>query len=220
MEKLQLIYGTGNPAKLDAMRRRLDSLPLEILGLQDACKTLSDQEREELKRITEDGRTPLENAQKKARGYFQVLKRPIFSCDSGLYFENVPERLQPGIHVRTINGEYCSDAQMEEYYTGLAKKYGNLRAEYRNAICLIMGPGREYSLMDESIASKPFLITSVPHERACRPGFPLDRISLDIRSGRYYYDLEDSALDQVAVEDGFLRFFERVLSVSTSPHPE
>ena len=205
--KIRLIYGTGNPAKLGAMRRRLGSLPLEILGLNDIKEELSKEAWEQIRNVEEDGKTPLENARKKARTYFQVIKKPVFSCDSGLYFDNVPEEVQPGVHVRTIHGRSYTDGEMEEYYTGLAKKYGDLRARYRNAVCLVMGPGEEYSLMDESIASEYFLITSVPHEKPCQPGFPLDRISLDIRTGKYFYDLEDEVLDRVAVEDGALSFF-------------
>lgn len=58
------------------------------------------------------------------------------------------------------------------------------------------------------MASEPFLITAVPHEKR-KKGFPLDSLSLDIKTGKYYYDLDESELDQVAVEDGFLEFFRR-----------
>lgn len=47
---------------------------------------------------------------------------PVFSCDSGLYFDNVPDEIQPGVHVRTINGKYLSDEEMLAYYTGLGKE--------------------------------------------------------------------------------------------------
>ena len=32
---MKLLYGTGNPAKLAAMRSRLAALPVEVLGLKD-----------------------------------------------------------------------------------------------------------------------------------------------------------------------------------------
>lgn len=32
---MKLLYGTGNPAKLEAMRRRLSGLGLEIVGLNN-----------------------------------------------------------------------------------------------------------------------------------------------------------------------------------------
>ena len=32
---MKLLYGTGNPAKLDVMRRRLADLGIELIGLKD-----------------------------------------------------------------------------------------------------------------------------------------------------------------------------------------
>ena len=32
---MKLLYGTGNPAKLDAMRHRLAGLEIELIGLKD-----------------------------------------------------------------------------------------------------------------------------------------------------------------------------------------
>ena len=41
-------------------------------------------------------------------------------------------------------------------------------------------------------------------------GFTIDSLSIDIESGKYFYDLPVQEVDQVAVEDGFLQFFEVV----------
>lgn len=199
---MKLLYGTGNPAKLIAMRHRLEPLGIELIGLKDI--------REPLPEIEEDGKTPLENAEKKARAYFAALHMPVFSCDSGLYMDGIPDREQPGVHVRTVNGKYLNDDEMLEHYIGLAKKYGDLRARYRNAICLILDEQHIYKAMEEDMESEPFLITSKPHA-VRNPGFPIDSISIDIKTGKYYYDLKGAELDKVAVEDGFLKFFEQVL---------
>lgn len=59
--------------------------------------------------------------------------------------------------------------------------------------------------------SERFLIAAEPHSSIRKEGFPLDSLSIHIRTGKYYYDLPKQELEQVAVEDGFLRFFERVL---------
>lgn len=201
LQTLKLLYGTGNPAKLDAMRNRLSNLNIEIIGLKNIDM--------EIPQITEDGTTPLENAEKKALGYYNAFHIPVFSCDSGLYIAGIPEELQPGVHVRTINGKYCTDDEMREYYSALAQKYGDLRAHYQNAICLVLDENHIYKAMDESMASEEFMITSKPHPRR-KPGFPLDSLSIDIKTGKYYYDLENDVLDQVAVEYGFLDFFQRV----------
>ena len=200
---MKILYGTGNPAKLEAMRRRLEGLNIEIIGLKDIDM--------EIPEIEEDGTTPLENARKKALGYYQAFQMPVFSCDSGLYIENIPEEEQPGVHVRTIQGKYLTDEEMLEHYTKLAVKYGDLKARYRNAICLVMDEKHIYEAMEESMASEPFFITSKPHSSIRKEGFPLDSISIDIKTGKYFYDLEGNELDQVAVEDGFLEFFKQHL---------
>ncbi len=197
---MKLLYATGNPAKVTAMRNRLSILGIELIGLKDLNLTIPE--------VIEDGNTPLENASKKALGYYEAFQMPLFSCDSGLYLDGIPQELQPGIHVRTINGKYLTDAEMMDYYSGLAVKYGDLTARYRNAICLILDKKHIYKAMEESMASKPFIITSKPHPRR-KEGFPLDSLSIDIRTGKYYYDLEKDELDQVAVEDGFLDFFKK-----------
>ena len=157
--------------------------------------------------MIENGVTPLENAEKKAKAYYEAFHIPVFSCDSGLYIDNIPDSEQPGVHVRTINGKYLTDDEMIEYYTKMAVKYGNLVARYRNAICLYLSQDKIYSAMDKDMESQPFIITSVPHSDIRKEGFPLDSLSVDIKTGKYYYDLAEEELDSVAVEDGFLRFF-------------
>ena len=202
---MKILYGTGNPAKLVSMGRRLSGLGIELIGLKDIAV--------EIPQIEEDGRTPLENAEKKALGYYRAFGMPVFSCDSGLYLEGVPEDEQPGVHVRTVGGKYLTDEEMLQHYSSLAEKYGDLTARYRNAICLVLDGEHIYKAMEESMASEPFRITALPHAKR-REGFPLDSLSVDIRTGKYYFDLDESELDQVAVEDGFLEFFRRYLPVS------
>lgn len=199
---MKLLYGTGNPAKLSSMRRRLTTLGIELIGLKDLNK--------EIPNVTEDGATPLENARKKATAYFSAFQIPVFSCDSGLYIENLPDELQPGVHVRTVNGKYLTDEEMIAHYSSLAQKYGDLKAVYRNAICFVKDENHTYEAMDKSMESEPFIITSIPHQ-TLNKGFPLDSLSIDIKTGKYYNDLDPSRLDTVAVEDGFLEFFRKVL---------
>lgn len=205
---MRLLYGTGNPAKLDAMKRRLEKLGIELIGLHDLKA-----EGATVPAVPEDGNTPLENARQKAVAYYKAFQMPVFSCDSGLYFDNVPEEIQPGVHVRTVNGNYLSDEQMLEYYSGLAKQYGNLTARYKNAICFVMDENRIYEAMEPSMESERFILTDTPHSAIRKKGFPLDSISLDRKTGQYFYDLPAEKLDQVAVEDGFLEFFQKVLGV-------
>ena len=202
---MKILYGTGNPAKLVAMKRRLESLGIELFGLKDL--------KAEIPTVAEDGLTPLENARQKATAYYKAFHMPVFSCDSGLYFDNVPDEDQPGVHVRTVNGKYLSDEEMLAHYSALAVKYGNLTAHYKNAICFIIDEEHIYEAMEASMESERFIISSKPHEMI-KKGFPLDSLSINIKTGKYYYDLPETELDQVAVEDGFLEFFKQTACLS------
>ena len=199
---MKLLYGTGNLAKLSAMRNRLEQLDIELIGLNDLRV-----EGKNVPEVKEDGNTPLENARLKAMAYYEAFQIPVFSCDSGLYFDNVPNEVQPGVHVRNVNGKCLSDDEMIDYYSGLVKAYGNLVARYRNAICFVMDNTHIYEAMEPSMESEKFILTDKPHSTIRKEGFPLDSISLDIKTNKYYYDLPEDKLEQVAVEDGFLEFF-------------
>lgn len=204
---MKLLYGTGNLAKLSAMRNRLEQLDIELIGLNDMRA-----EGKIVPKVIEDGNTPLENARLKAMAYYEAFQIPVFSCDSGLYLDNVPDEVQPGVHVRNVNGKCLSDDEMIDYYSGLVKAYGNLVARYRNAICFVMDDTHIYEAMEPSMESEKFILTDKPHSTIRKEGFPLDSISLDIKTNKYYYDLPEDKLEQVAVEDGFLEFFKNILN--------
>lgn len=87
---MQLLYGTGNPAKISAMKRRLSDL--EIIGLKDLHR--------DIPRVPEDGRTPLENAKQKAPAYYDTFHIPVFSCDSGLYIDGILDSLSVDMKTR------------------------------------------------------------------------------------------------------------------------
>ena len=206
---MKLLYGTGNLAKLSAMKNRLEQLDIELIGLNDLRA-----EGKIVPKVIEDGNTPLENARLKAMAYYEAFQIPVFSCDSGLYFDNVPDEVQPGVHVRNVNGKCLSDDEMIDYYSGLVKAYGNLVARYRNAICFVMDDTHIYEAMESSMESEKFILTDKPHSTVRKEGFPLDSMSLDIKTNKYYYDLPEDKLEQVAVEDGFLEFFKNILTTA------
>lgn len=130
---------------------------------------------------------------------------PVFSCDSALHLEGVPDELQPGVHVRRVNGKRLNDEEMIDYYASIAKERGDYQAYYYNAICFIKNDLEIYESMDPSLCCSPFLITSIPHQ-VRNEGFPIDSISIEISSGKYFYDLEKGSVDE-AINEGFRGFF-------------
>lgn len=200
---MKILYGTTNKGKLQAMKTAVEFLDIELLGLGDIDS--------ELPRINENGKTPLENAGIKAKAYFEAFHIPVFSCDSGLYFDELQEEEQPGIYVRRINGKELTDDEMIQYYASLAERHGGrITGRYRNAIYFILDENHHYSSMDMSIASEPFILGTEPHARRVE-GFPLDSLSIDIKTGRYYYDLEKKDVC-TSVDDGIRKFFAAILS--------
>jgi 8-oxo-dGTP diphosphatase len=197
---MKIVYGTFNRAKFNAMAKRLEPFGIEIVCIADIAPDIVPPE--------EDGNNPLENARIKARFYYSVLKRPVFSCDSGIYADELPDDVQPGIRTRERNGKRMTDDEMREYYAGLAVKYGNgkLTTRYKNAICIFAGEGEYYEHMGEDIASEPFYIVPKPHPKRVE-GFPLDSLSMEIASGKYYYDLDKA--EKIIDYNGFGEFFKR-----------
>lgn len=199
---MKLLYGTTNKAKITVMESAVRSLGIDIISLNDLeC---------ELPFINENGKTPLENAKIKAKAYYEAFHMPVFSCDSGLYFDELEDEEQPGLYIRRVNGKELTDEEMTDYYASLAKKHdGELIGRYRNAIYLILDENTTYSSMDMSIATEPFILTSIPHPKRVE-GFPLDSLSKDIKTGEYYYNLKERDVSS-NVEDGLRCFFEKVM---------
>ena len=105
------------------------------------------------------------------------LKRPVFSCDSGLLIEGLSTQEQPGVHVRVKDGIRMTDEQMTAYYSGIAHRLGGCcRARYQNAVCLILSETKRYEYDGEDIGGEAFYLVDRAKEQK-EEGVPLDCIS-------------------------------------------
>lgn len=178
--EMRIVYGTGNAAKVLLMQQMLAPLDVEVVGITSLLPSLP--------AVDESGKDPLANARIKAHAYYQALGQPVFSCDTGLYIEGLSEKRQPGVHVRRVDGRELTDEEMTDYYISIAQEMGgSCRARYQNAICFVCGPYEEYCSADESLWGEPFLIVQQRHPKVW-PGFPLEPISVEIETGKYYFD--------------------------------
>jgi 8-oxo-dGTP diphosphatase len=160
--------------------------------------------------INEEGKEPLENARIKALHYYKQINQPVFSIDSGLFFENIDYKDQPGTHVRRINGIKLTDDEMIEYYSKLADKYGGeIVGYYKNAICIIINKEIMIEKDDGKINTEHFILTSTPHQKRVE-GWPLDSLSKEIKSGKYYYDT-DKIWNNNCVEEEYEKIFNEVI---------
>ncbi|MDF2923468.1 MAG: hypothetical protein K0R57_2382 [Paenibacillaceae bacterium] len=199
---MQLLYGTGNPAKIKHMKEMLHGIEVEIIGLKDTGIQFDE--------IDESGNHPLENAKIKALAYYRKAGLPVFSCDSGLYIEGLEQDRQPGVHVRRVHGKVLNDEEMIAYYTSIAAEFGGtVKARYRNAICLVMDEEHTYEYDGDDIATSYFLLAAQVHPNR-DPGFPLDSISLELQSGAYYMDIKDSnSVFDNGMSQAFKQFFRK-----------
>ena len=199
---MKLLYGTTNKSKITFMQGKVAHLGLEIISLSDIQAPKPD--------IKENGNSPLDNAKIKALAYYEALKIPLFSCDSGLYIDGLDEVRQPGINVRGKD-DHMNDDDAIAYYSALADEMGGkMVARYKNAICLVLDAGQVFCHMGSDIASDSFYIVSKPHVKR-NAGFPLDSLSVDIESGRYYLDMDEPHKFVEAEENGFANFFKKCL---------
>jgi len=191
------------------MKTYVSGLGVEILSLDDVNAPELD--------IEESGKSPLENATIKAMAYYNALKMPVFSLDSGMYIDDLAndDPRQPGVHVRRINGRRLNDDELMEYYANMSVQLGGkMTARYRNGICLVINETSIHKHDGDDIATAKFIISPKPHATR-NPGFPVDSLSIHIQSGQYYYDLNDAgnANKYYGIDDGFTAFFRRALNI-------
>ena len=128
---MKLLFATGNEYKYNLMKERLK----EFENIEVIIPKMLNLNIE----VVEDGKTPVENAVKKARTYYEIVKIPVIAEDSGLYIENFKDEEQPGLFVKRIGGrEDATDEEILEYYIEKLKKYdGKSLASYHTGVCVI-----------------------------------------------------------------------------------
>ena len=141
-----VLLGTTNPAKI----KRFEEL---LRGYAVQFYTLRDLHIEQEPRET--GATPRENAELKAKFYGQYFDLVICN-DSGLYFDGLPmeDPRQPGLHIRTPQGERLDDEQMISYYTTLVHSLGGRVLAYYLDGVAVYRQGKIFSLMETREVAK------------------------------------------------------------------
>lgn len=170
-----LIYGTTNPSKIAQVQDALKDTDIEVVGLGDINIT-----------VDEDGKTPEENARKKAVEYSRALQKPVLSMDAALYFDDVDENFQPGLFVRRIPGHvHATDSEVLKYYQKLIGDHGgNLTGYWEFSFALGWPDGHS----DAFGARAPRLFVDTSHTEML-PGYPLESLQIDPESGKYITQL-------------------------------
>lgn len=113
---MKILLATTNDAKINSYGLKLKKLGFDFVTLNDLNLHYD---------VEETASTPVENAIIKAKEYSKISSLPAIAIDDGLYFENVPNDLQPATNVRRVNGKRLNDEEMINYYITMVNTYGN-----------------------------------------------------------------------------------------------
>ena len=113
---MKVLFATTNKAKVKYYATRLKEKGIEVVTLGDLNIYVD---------VEENGNSPMDNAIIKAKEYAKLSGLLTISMDDGLFFNNVPDGVQPGTNVRRVNGKRLDDREMIDYYISLVSKYGD-----------------------------------------------------------------------------------------------
>lgn len=184
----QLIFATNNATKSKRFSKGLKEYDIEILSLKDINLTLD---------VNEDGSDAISNALIKARACYNATKKASMGMDDTLYFDGVPDDLQPGLFVRRVNGKTLTDEEMIEHYTNLVKKYGvdgKLNCKYVYGLAVINEKGEEYTYTWEK--TNFYMVDTVSDKM--NSGYPLDSISKYKGLDKYFSELSEDEKKNVS----------------------
>lgn len=193
---MRILLGTTNQSKISRFRDLLQEYDAELLTLYD-LQVEGEPE--------ETGRDPVENAVQKAYFYGK-----LFDCvlceDSGLYYKTLPmtDPRQPGLHIRSPQGIRLQDEEMIAYYAAEVHRLGGrVPADYVDGIAVFCR-GTIHTFLDDRENEGFWLVDTVHPNR--HPGWPLDSISVDRTTGRYFVEespVQDTVNDLVIQSSGY-----------------
>ena len=127
---LELTVASGNSHKVEEFKKL-------FLNLGDSFSIIKSPKKID---VPETGSTYAENAFLKAKGHYDVLKRPVMSDDSGLEVRELPGEL--GIHSARFGGDGFTDSDRVKL---LLEKLKGIPEEKREAtftcvLCFYLGP--------------------------------------------------------------------------------
>lgn len=189
---MKVLVGTSNLNKVETIKEFVKDTDIELITPKDLKIKLE---------VEESGSTPVENAKLKALAYYDKVKIPVISFDSGLYFINVDknDKRQPGVYVRRVNGKELTDDEMIQHYKKVAESFGGkVKASYLNGYCIVMDKDNIYEFMDtdlKTIDAYSFYLVDKPHKKRT-PGWPLDSLSVEESTGKYFVEINERHIDE------------------------
>lgn len=176
---MRIMIGTSNPGKLERTRKALEPIGYTVIAPPSVVD------------VDEDGDTPIENAEAKAKAYAKAFGFRVLASDEALYFDGLPDDVQPGTHVRRIPGFVGrpTDDDMLQYYMKLFNRYGGTIKGRWDFAFAVAGP--DDICVSTVCRSAPRSFTSVPCS-ARVAGQPISSLQQVLGTGKYLAELNEA----------------------------
>ena len=176
--KLQnkLLIATKNQGKVAEFKDFLKDLPFQIVSLQDLDITED---------VEEDGKTYLENSQKKALFFSRLSGFPTIADDGGI--EIVALNNEPGVRTRRWLGYHMSDEEIIAHMLKVSKELtdNNRKAFFKTIVTLALPNGKCWSVSGEVEGE----ISKTPKVNFMK-GYPFRSFFYLPRINKFYYERE------------------------------
>ncbi|MEN8908112.1 MAG: non-canonical purine NTP pyrophosphatase [Clostridiales bacterium] len=181
---MEILFATKKTEKKNYSINGLSKYGFKILSLNELSIDID---------VEETGKTPSENAIKKAQKYFKASKIPTVSVDDGLYLEGFPQNKQPGTNVRRINGKRATDDDMLKYYTNEISKYGEkINGTWVKSIAIAIDDNKVFNY---DFKVKKIFTSTIAKKR--NDGYPLDSICITPEFNKYSVDLNHDEIKHI-----------------------
>lgn len=118
----KIVIATTNQGKLKEIKKILADIHYDILSLTDF---------EKIPDVVEDGETFIDNAEKKAREVYDILRFPVIADDSGLEVMQLDGK--PGVYSARFAGDNASDMENNRLLISELKRFPS--PHYARFIC-------------------------------------------------------------------------------------
>lgn len=145
---MKIVLATSNKDKVREIK--------EILGKSVDIYTTDDFDIEKFE-VEEDGKTLKENAYKKAKSLYDILKIPTLADDTGLFVKSL--NLRPGVYSHRYAGENPTYKDNRNKLLDELKESENRDAYFKTSVCFIDKDGKDYYFdgkIDGEISEKEY----------------------------------------------------------------
>ncbi len=178
----KLLIATRNPAKVTEFKDFLKDLPFKFVSLKD-LKIEDD--------IEEDGKTYVENSQKKALFFAKIANLPTIADDGGIEISALNN--EPGIKTRRWLGHHSTDEELINHMHKLSKTLpdNNRRARFVTIVTLALPSGKVWSVEGKNEG----IISKTPKESFMQ-GYPFRSFFYLVKIKKFFYENELSKAEQ------------------------